>query len=331
MKIFRLNSVSVVIPILNERENLPDLLRQVEGALHATARKYEMIFIDDGSTDGSAKYLQQIARNNRMVKVIEFSRNFGQTAAMKAGMEHASCDYVVTLDGDLQNDPHDIAALLEKLDEGFDLVHGWRRDRQDRWLDRKLPSQIANQLISRVCKFPVHDLGCSLKAMRRDVAVDLELYGQLHRFIPILAASRGARCLEIPVNHRPRQNGTSKYGINRTLTVILDLMTVKYLISYCTRPMQFFGRFGLWSLFAAAALTLATLAMKLIAGVDMTGNPLLLLSAVSFFAALQFFSMGILGEVAARNYFASSQRPAYTIRRTANLQLPPQNNYRETG
>lgn len=322
------NSVSVVVPIYNEIENIPLLYRRLCDALGSCGRPFELVWVDDGSTDGSQEQLRQLAELDSRVALVILKRNFGQTAAMKAGIDAAEMNYIVTIDGDLQNEPDDIPAMLDKLDEGYDLVHGWRRDRQDAVLHRKLPSRIANWLISKVAKFPVHDLGCTLKAMRNEVAKELELYGEMHRFIPILAHARGARCVEMVTRHHARQFGQTKYGIDRTPRVLLDLLTVKYLVSYFASPMQFFGRFGLACVLLSLVTLVATVVMKLASGVDMTGNPLLLLSCGSMFAALQFFCMGILGEVAARNYFVSGQRKSYSIRET--VRRPPIGVYRDT-
>jgi len=218
----------------------------------------------------------------------------------------------------LQNDPLDILTLVHKLDEGYDLVHGWRKLRQDTLLTRKLPSKIANWLISRLTRFPIHDLGCTLKAIRRDIAVELELYGEMHRFIPILAHSRGARCVEVVTRHHPRRFGQTKYGLSRTLRVVLDLITVKYMLDYFASPMKLFGRFGL-ACFAVASLAgLGSGAMKIAAGTDMTGNPLTLLAVLGTIAAIQFFSLGLLGEVAARIYYGQERRHNYAIRELIN-------------
>lgn len=312
-------TVSVVVPICNELENIPPLYQQLAAVLPSLGRAWEILFVDDGSTDGSSERLQELAARDERVKVIRFRRNYGQTAAMQAGIQQSTADVIVTLDGDLQNDPLDIPMLVRKLDEGYDLVHGWRKLRQDTWLTRKLPSRIANWLISRVTGFPIHDLGCTLKAIRREIAIELELYGEMHRFIPILAFQRGARCVEVATRHYPRRFGQTKYGLSRTLRVILDLVTVKYMLDYFASPMKLFGRFGLACLAVALAAGVATAAMKLTAGIDMTGNPLMLLAVLGTIAAIQFFSLGLLGEVNARIYYGSQPRQNYAIRELINF------------
>jgi glycosyltransferase involved in cell wall biosynthesis len=311
-------SVSIVVPICNELDNIPLLYQQLMAVLPDLARPWEIVFVDDGSTDGSTGRLAELASGDRRVKVVRFRRNYGQTAAMQAGIRYSTGDVIVTLDGDLQNDPLDIPLLVRKLDEGYDLVHGWRRQRQDAWLSRKLPSRIANWLIARVTGFPIHDLGCTLKAIRREIAVELELYGEMHRFIPILAHQRGARCVEVVTRHHPRRFGRTKYGLSRTVRVILDLITVKYLLDYFASPMKLFGRFGLGCFAVALLAGLGTLAMKLIAGTDMTGNPLMLLAVLGTIAAIQFFSLGLLGEVSARVYYGSHRRDSFAIRELIN-------------
>ncbi len=311
-------SVSVVVPICNELENISPLYQQLAAVLPSLNRPWEIVFVDDGSTDGSSDRLKQIAASDERVKVVRFRRNYGQTAAMQAGIQHSTCETIVTLDGDLQNDPLDIPTLVHKLDEGYDLVHGWRKLRQDTLLTRKLPSKIANWLISRVTRFPIHDLGCTLKAIRRDIAVELELYGEMHRFIPILAHARGARCVEIVTRHHPRRFGQTKYGLSRTLRVVLDLITVKYMLDYFASPMKLFGRFGLACFAVAIFAGLGSVAMKLAGGTDMTGNPLTLLAVLGAIAAIQFFSLGLLGEVAARIYYGQERRQNYAIRELIN-------------
>jgi glycosyltransferase involved in cell wall biosynthesis len=314
-------SVSVVVPIYNEQENIPLLYQQLVAVLPCTGRAWEIVFVDDGSTDGSTATLKALAARDRRVKVVSFRRNYGQTAAMQAGIQHAAGEVVVTLDGDLQNDPLDIPTLLAKLDEGYDLVHGWRKQRQDTLLTRKLPSKIANWLISRVTRFPIHDLGCTLKAMRREIALELELYGEMHRFIPILAHERGARCAEVVTRHYPRRFGQTKYGLSRTVRVVLDLVTVKFMLDYFASPMKLFGRFGLACLAVALLSGLATIGMKLGSRTDMTGNPLMLLAVLGTMAAIQFFTLGLLGETCARIYYGFARRQNYAIRELINCDV----------
>lgn len=311
--------VSVVIPVYNEVENILAMYRQVTDVMDQFGRSYEILFIDDGSNDGGRELMKSLAEQDARVKLVFFRRNYGQTAAMQAGLQLATGEAIVTLDGDLQNEPADIPMMIEKLDEGYDLVHGWRKNRQDKWLSRKLPSKMANWLISKTTKFPIHDLGCTLKAIRREIAQELELYGEMHRFIPILAHQRGARCVEVVTRHHPRRFGTSKYGISRTFRVVLDLLTVKYILDYYASPMKLFGALGLLCSAAGGAAAAATVAMKLLGGVDMTGNPLLLLTIFSMMAGLQFFSLGLLGEVAARIYYGAQANKNYTVRELVNF------------
>ena len=312
-------SVSVVVPIYNEVENIPLLHEAVTKVMQQLGRPYELILVNDGSKDGSTAALEDLARQDSHVKVIEFRKNYGQTAAMQAGMQAAAMDSIVLLDGDLQNDPTDIPMMLAKLDEGYDLVHGWRKNRQDTFINRKLPSKIANWLISRVTNFPVHDLGCTLKAIKTEIAQELQLFGEMHRFIPILAHWRGAKCVEVVTNHHPRRFGTSKYGISRTTRVLLDLMTVKYFIQYVVSPMKLFGSIGLLCFLVTALSGAATAWMKFSGGVDMTGNPLLLLTAMSGMMGVQFLFFGMLGELCSRIYFAAQNQTNYTVRKTWNF------------
>lgn len=313
-------SVSIVVPIYNEVENIPLLYDAVTNVMWQLDRPYELLLVNDGSKDGSTAALEDLTRKDACVKVIEFRKNYGQTAAMQAGIQAARMDVVVFLDGDLQNDPTDIPMMLDKIDEGFDLVHGWRKNRQDTFINRKLPSKIANWVISKVTNFPVHDLGCTLKACRTEIAQELQLYGEMHRFIPILAAWRGARCVEVVTQHHPRKFGTSKYGISRTTRVILDLLTVKYLIQYIGSPMKLFGMIGLMCGVGSMLAGGATIWMKLSGGVDMTGNPLLLLSCMSAMLGVQFLFMGMLGELCSRIYFQVRNMPNYAIRKTLNFE-----------
>jgi len=312
-------SVSIVIPIYNERDNISLLYSSLNETLPELGREYELIFVDDGSQDGSLEQLRTLAQGDHRVKVVRFRRNYGQTAAMQAGLQMASCDVIVTMDGDLQNDPTDIGMMLEKIDQGYDLVHGWRKRRKDALLNRRLPSMIANWIISKTTRFPIHDLGCTLKAIRREIAQDLELYGEMHRFIPILAHWRGANCLEVVTNHHPRRFGETKYGISRTFRVVLDLITVKYMLDYFASPMKLFGMVGLGCGAISIASGIATALMKLIGSVDMTGNPLLMLAVFAMMASIQFMSLGLIGEVAARIYFGSLNKQHYTVRELINF------------
>ncbi|MEX0704014.1 MAG: glycosyltransferase family 2 protein [Planctomycetales bacterium] len=317
-----MSSLSVVVPIYNERENIRPLYDALRPVLAALGRPYEILLVDDGSTDGTKEELARLALVDSRVKIVEFRGNFGQTAAMSAGIREATGDVIVTIDGDLQNDPTDIPAMLARIDAGADLVHGWRKERQDKLWSRRLPSVIANRLISRVTRFPVRDLGCTLKAMRREVAQELPLYGEMHRFIPILAAWRGAKCEEIVTKHHPRRFGTSKYGISRTVRVLLDLVTVKYLIRYLDSPMKLFGLIGLFCIAIGGASGIGAVAMKLWSGIDMTGNPLLLLAVFSSMVGVQFIVLGMLGELGARIYYDSPDRQPYAIRRRVNFERP---------
>lgn len=314
-------SISAVVPVYNEVENVDRLYEAIRTVLDDYGAAYEIILVNDGSTDGTTQSLERIAESDERVHVIEFRHNFGQTAAMTAGMQAAKGDIVVTLDADLQNDPADIPMMIAKLEEGYDLVQGWRKNRQDPFINRRLPSILANRLISKVTRFPIHDLGCTLKVMRRDIAHELNLYGEMHRFIPILAHWRGARCTEVVTRHFPREFGTSKYGISRTLRVVFDLITVKYLIRYLVSPMKLFGSIGLVCGLVSLFSGVATAGMKWFQQIDMSGNPLLLLSALSAMLGVQFFGMGMLGELGARIYYEAGQDKPYTIRNELNADV----------
>lgn len=305
---------SIIVPIYNEVENIPLLVEQVGAVMDSLEGPSELLLIDDGSQDGSAELLDELAEQDDRLVVVHFRKNYGQTAAMQAGLEQARGRYLVTLDGDLQNEPADIPRMLAELQRGYDLVHGWRKDRQDTLLTRKIPSRIANWLISKVTRFPIHDLGCTLKAMRREIAEELELYGEMHRFIPILANWRGAHCLEMVTTHHPRRFGTTKYGLSRTMRVVLDLLTVKYMLDYYSSPMKLFGRLGFCLLAAGAAMLAGTVGMKLFADFDMTGNPLLVLGALMCIVSVQLFSVGLLGEANTRLYYRRNERRPFAIR-----------------
>ena len=311
--------LSIVVPIFNEEECITFLYERVTSALENTALEYELILVDDGSSDRSFLLLQDIAHQDQRVKVIRFRRNFGQTAAMAAGFDAASGRVVVPMDGDLQNDPTDIPKLLAKIDEGYDVVSGWRKDRQDRFINRKLPSMIANGLISRFTGVHLHDYGCTLKAYRREVLDGINLYGEMHRFVPALASQVGAKVTELPVKHHPRLYGTSKYGISRTVRVVLDLMTVKFLLSYSTKPIQLFGKWGIYTLFAGFLSGLATLYMKLFEHMSMNRNPLWILTIFLLFMGVQFIVLGLLGELNARIYYEAQGKPIYVVREKLNF------------
>lgn len=311
--------LSIVIPIYNEEENIPPLHGRVTEALAGTGIDYELILVDDGSSDGSFPLLRQIAERDPRVKVIRFRRNFGQTAAMAAGFDAASGEVIVPMDGDLQNDPADIPMLLAKIAEGYDVVSGWRKDRQDTFINRRLPSVIANGLISHMTGVHLHDYGCTLKAYRREVLDGVNLYGEMHRFVPALASQVGARVTELPVRHHPRLHGTSKYGISRTMRVVLDLMTVKFLLSYSTKPIQLFGKWGIYTLFAGFFSGVATLYFKFFEHINMNRNPLLILTAFLLFMGVQFIVLGLLGELNARTYYEAQGKPIYVVREKINL------------
>lgn len=311
--------LSVVIPIKDERENLRPLETRLREAVEPLGLAYEIIFVDDGSLDGSYAVLESLASQDSRVKVIRLRRNFGQSPALQAGIDHAGGSIIVTMDGDLQNDPADIPMLLSKLQEGYDAVLGLRAKRQDGLFIRKIPSLLGNWLIRKVTGVAIRDMGCTLRAMRRDLAESLPLYGEMHRFIPVLAQQYGGRLLQVPVRHHPRTAGKTKYNLTRTFRVVLDLMTIKFLSSYLTRPMHVMGLAGLVSMGLGAVALAVTVWMKAHSGIWMTGNPLLLLSAMLELIGVQFLSMGLLGELMTRTYFESQGKSAYTIQSTLNL------------
>jgi glycosyltransferase involved in cell wall biosynthesis len=306
--------LSVVVPVYNEAENLRPLCQRIHEALVPTGWTYEVVIVDDGSTDGSAQILAHLHAEDSRLKVLHFRRNFGQTAALAAGFAYARGEVIVSLDGDLQNDPLDIPQLVAKLNEGYDLVNGWRVNRQDPFLQRRLPSLIANWLISLTTRVKLHDYGCTLKAFRREVAKELKLYGEMHRFIPALAGDLGARITEMPVTHHPRQRGRSKYGLARTLWVMLDLLTVKFLSSYATRPSHLFGLCGLLAVLLGGAITFLLGVQKVFFGATLAGRPLLLLGILLVVIGVQFLTLGLIGEMLARTYHESQEKPIYWIK-----------------
>ncbi len=309
-----LTKVSVVVPVYNEVEGLPDLVAAITTTMDDLGHPYDLLCVDDGSTDGSGDRLRQLAQQYPCLKAILLRRNYGQTAALAAGFDHAQGSVVITLDGDLQNDPADIPRLLDRLSEGYDLVSGWRRDRQDNTLTRLIPSQVANWLIGHITGVHLHDYGCSLKAYRAEVIRDLNLYGELHRFLPALALIEGARITEIPVRHHPRRYGTSKYGLGRALRVMMDMLTVYFMQTFLTRPMHVFGSLGLLSMAAGVALGIYLTLVKILADQDIGDRPLLVLAVVLLLAGIQLFSFGLLAELLMRTYHESQQRPIYRVR-----------------
>lgn len=306
--------VSIVIPLLNEADNLELLSSQLQQFLNAWQRSCEIIFVDDGSTDNTFEILKRVQTNDHRFRVIRLRRNFGQTAAFSAGFSYAKGDIIITMDGDLQNDPTDIPRLLEKIDEGYDIASGWRVNRRDKFITRRVPSQIANLLISKVTGVKLHDYGCSLKAYRREVIENTKLYGEMHRFIPALASWMGVRVAEIPVNHAPRQFGRSKYGLGRTIRVVLDLLTVKFLLDYATRPIQIFGFFGLLSLGGGMALAAYLTVLRLFFQEPLSDRPILLLAILLILMGVQMITMGLLGEMTVRVYHEAQDKPIYMIR-----------------
>lgn len=305
--------ISVVIPLLNEQDNIGPLYEQITQTL-AGEHSYEVLFIDDGSTDNSFEALRGLVDRDDKVRIIRFRRNFGQTAALSAGFAHARGKIIIAMDGDLQNDPADIPKMIAKLDEGFDVVSGWRKVRHDNTLTRLLPSKVANWLISWITGVKLHDYGCTLKAYRAEALAQMELYGEMHRFIPAIASWSGAKIAEMVVNHRPRTAGVAKYGLARTWKVVLDLITVKFLGSYSTKPIYVFGGLGLISAITSILLGLIVISEKVNRGRDMTGNPLLILTGVLIIATIQFMLMGLLAELLVRTYHESQGRPTYVIK-----------------
>ena len=315
--------ISVVIPLFNEEENVRALLEELFAELAKLGRSFEVICVDDGSRDRTFQELSRIAAERRELRVIRFRLNFGQTAAMSAGIEAAGGDVIVPMDGDLQNDPADIGKLLTKLDTGFDVVSGWRKNRQDRELGRKLPSRIANRLISAISGVRLHDYGCSLKAYRRDVLRDVKLYGEMHRFIPIYASWQGARVSEMVVNHRARRAGRSKYGLSRTFKVVLDLMVVKFLASFATKPVYVFGGFGLLSFACAAVAFLWALYYKVAGLKDFVETPLPLVTVMFTLVGALSLLMGLLAELVVRTYYESQDKRPYLIAEELNRPEKP--------
>ena len=312
--------ISVTVPIFNEEENIAILYQRVRDALVNVGRRWEIVFVNDGSTDGSREALDRVAAGDARVKVIHFRRNFGQTAAMMAGFDFAEGDIIIPMDGDLQNDPADIPRLIETLDKGFDVVSGWRKQRQDARITRNLPSAIANRLISLILGVRLHDYGCSLKAYRKDVIKGVKLYGEMHRFVPIYASWQGARVTEIPVAHYARQFGKSKYGLERTMKVVLDLIVVKFLATYSQKPMYVFGAFGVASLTLSVLSGLWALYLKLFENTTFVQTPLPLVLVMTAIMGFMCILMGLLAELLTRTYHESQDKPVYLVKETRNVE-----------
>jgi glycosyltransferase involved in cell wall biosynthesis len=313
--------LSVVIPVFNERENILPLHKALSESL--IDREFELIFVDDGSTDGSLDELSSIAETDpQHTRVVELRRNFGQTAAIAAGIDHSHGEVIVTIDADLQNDPADIPQLMDKIEEGYDVVSGWRIDRQDKLLTRKIPSRVANWIISKVTGVRLHDYGCTLKAYRREVLQGFRLYGEMHRFIPAYAGWVGAKMIEIPVRHHPRRFGQAKYGLERTLKVILDLFTVKFLMSYANKPIYLFGGAGAGLIFISIILLGVLVGRRIVLDEHLIRSPLLQLTTMLFILGFQSILMGLIAELLARTYHESQAKPTYSVRSVLNCIEP---------
>jgi glycosyltransferase involved in cell wall biosynthesis len=306
--------LSLFLPVLNEEDNLRPMHAKIQAALESLGKTAEVIYVDDGSTDKSLEILKEIAAEDDRVRVISLRRNYGQTAAMSAGIDAAEGNILIPMDADLQNDPADIGRLLDKLNEGYDVVSGWRKNRQDKLISRKIPSQIANRIISWIGGVHLHDYGCSLKAYRRDVIQDVKLYGEMHRFIPIYASWAGARVTEIPVDHHARTMGKSKYGISRTVKVVFDLITIKFMSRYQTKPLYVFGTFGMLAFLLSIISGIWAIVLKFAYGVSFILTPLPLITIVMLAISFQFILMGLLAELLVRTYHESQDKSIYAVR-----------------
>jgi glycosyltransferase involved in cell wall biosynthesis len=307
---------SIVVPFYNEQENIPTLYMKITEVMDSIGEPYEMVFVDDGSKDNTYKVLSEIYEHDRRVNVVRLRRNFGQTPALKAAFDFARGEIVISMDGDLQHDPEEIPLFIEKIEEGYDLVSGWRYQRKDHWLMRQVPSRIANWMMAKLSGIDLHDFGTTFKAYRREILQEIQLYGELHRFIPALASSTGARIAEVPISNPERKSGQSNYGIGRSVRVFFDLIIVKFLLDYSTRPLQFFGMLGLAGAGAGTLLGTILLAQKIFWHQNLMTEhgPLLLLSIALFVSGIQFVSMGLLGEISARTYYESQNKPIYALR-----------------
>jgi len=311
---------SVIVPVYNEVNNLRDLYQSLQMHLADFEGQYEIIFVDDGSNDGSYEIIRSFASENKSVRIIRFRHNFGQTAAISAGVDYSKGTIIVFIDADMQNDPSDIPVLLKKIEEGYDVICGWRKKRKDKLVDRKIPSLIANYIIRKVSRVNVHDTGCSLKAFRREIIKDINLYGEMHRFLPVLAARVGAQITEVEVKHHPRKYGKSKYGLNRTFKVMLDLITVQFLRAYSTKPLYLYGGIAIFGLFFSFISGLAVILMKIFWGTDMTGNPIFLLTIMLVLISVILMLMGIQSEVLIRIYHQQDNVNQYFIKDLQNFE-----------
>jgi glycosyltransferase involved in cell wall biosynthesis len=322
---------SIVVPFYNEQENVPQLYVKIIDVMDAIGEPYEMVFVDDGSKDGTFHQLSEIAQADERVVVVRLRRNFGQTAGLKAGFDHAHGEIIISMDGDLQHDPAEIPQFIEKMKEGYDIVSGWRVERKDHWLMRQIPSWIANRIMAKLSRVDLHDFGTTFKAYRRDILSEIHLYGELHRFIPALASWAGASIAEVPITNIQRKSGKSNYGISRTIRVLLDLLSVKFLLDYSTRPLQLFGLPGLACLMAGAGIDVWLMVEKLVKDQDIIAahGPLLVMGTTLIIGGILFIAIGLIGELVTRIYFESQDKPIYTVRELrgrraiANRREPP--------
>jgi glycosyltransferase involved in cell wall biosynthesis len=310
---------SIVVPLFNEQESVPQLYVKIIDVMDTVGEAFEIVFVDDGSRDGTFRQLSAIARDDARVLVVRLRRNFGQTAALKAGFDHSQGEIIISMDGDLQHDPAEIPKFIEKMKEGYDIVSGWRVARTDAWLTRQFPSRIANRIMAKLSRVELHDFGTTFKAYRRETLSEINLYGELHRFIPALASWAGASIAEVPITNIPRQAGKSNYGISRTIRVLLDLISVKFLLDYSTRPLQLFGLAGLICMLIGLPIDLWLVIEKIVKNQDIIAShgPLLLMGMALVLGGIQFIAIGLLGELLTRVYFESQNKPVYSVRELA--------------
>jgi glycosyltransferase involved in cell wall biosynthesis len=312
---------SIVVPLFNEQESAAQLYVKIIDVMDTMGERYEIVFVDDGSKDGTFRLLSEIANDDERVIVVRLRRNFGQTAALKAGFDYSSGEIIISMDGDLQHDPAEIPQFIEKIKEGYDIVSGWRVERKDAWLTRQLPSRIANGIMAKLSRVELHDFGTTFKAYRREILSEIHLYGELHRFIPALASWAGASVAEVPITNVQRKNGKSNYGISRTIRVLLDLLSVKFLLDYSTKPLQFFGALGLLCLSGGAAIGVWVFVRKAILNEGLMANhgPLLLLGMALVMSGVQFLAIGLIGELLSRTYYETQNKPVYNVRETRGI------------